>query len=816
MTFEPNPQSAEASKRDILAAHAFIHPGKQIVELRPKGTKRRYSGFYDDPQALACHAAGNSADDPITAVYWTLHKLNDTPIPVSNTLARAGTGRSTGNKHVVAYNVIFLDFDPNKPEAHKDDPSTDAEHAACIEVAHQVNADLRSQGFPEPMILDSGNGCYLIYATDLPTDLKLLVKAFTEAISAKYSNELVNVDRSVWGQARISRVPGTMNRKGTASEERPYRWCRILSLPTTRELVTAEMLSSIAPTVTDETASQEPLTDIEAAAHQEEQWLKARGAKYIREETLEPEGRVIRFRFASCPFRPGQDDGRAYLQVHETRGISAGCFHGKCMHKRLTDLRRALGGWTDDDTIESADGLPARVSDPHRLARCHVDRFGHSGQPTIIYRGEDLLVWENSLYRPTTDKEISPYICETIKREFDDRARKLQAKGNKGVPAKVTTGHVRDTLAALKSLAKLGTDKHSPCWLSPSPHDPADMIPFRNGLLHLPSFLDGEEDYFFPPSPAYFNRHVLDFEYDPAATAARWPAFLAELWDDEDCHKLLEEWGGYCLTRDTHLQKMMLLLGKTRGGKGTICTVLSKMVGDNVASPSLSSITSQFGLEPLLGKQLVILPDSRSCSAQKLEAVCERLKGITGEDTFTIDVKHKTMVTRKLQVKIVIQSNDALAIPDSSAALATRQLFLRFDRSFLGKEDRRLKDHLLAEMPGIANRFLAALQRLYENDGVFTEPESSRQLAEQISFDAIPLKRFLLDCCTVSPEHKVLAEDLRFAYLGWADEYGIEPLPKNQFGRELLATASTVTRTQDTKKNAKGIRPYWYHGIAAK
>jgi putative DNA primase/helicase len=54
----------------------------------------------------------------------------------------------------------------------------------------------------------------------------------------------------------------------------------------------------------------------------------------------------------------------------------------------------------------------------------------------------------------------------------------------------------------------------------------------------------------------------------------------------------------------------MLMVGPTRGGKGTIARILRDLIGrQTVAGPTLSALGEEFGLAPLLGKSLAIISD---------------------------------------------------------------------------------------------------------------------------------------------------------------------------------------------------------------
>ena len=61
----------------------------------------------------------------------------------------------------------------------------------------------------------------------------------------------------------------------------------------------------------------------------------------------------------------------------------------------------------------------------------------------------------------------------------------------------------------------------------------------------------------------------------------------------------LHEIAGYGLTADTSQQKIFLIVGPKRGGKGTIVWVLRQLLGpENVVAPTLKSMTGEFGRWP--------------------------------------------------------------------------------------------------------------------------------------------------------------------------------------------------------------------------
>src|SRR5262249_8325706 len=144
---------------------------------------------------------------------------------------------------------------------------------------------------------------------------------------------------------------------------------------------------------------------------------------------------------------------------------------------------------------------------------------------------------------------------------------------------------VSNILDALRAASYLGGTITPPAWLDQVPDLAADeIIACSNGLLHLPTLT------LLRHSPLFFSRNAVDFAFEPDASEPRqWLAFLDQLWPDGDeAIQTLQELFGYCLTSDTRQQKVFMVVGPPRSGKGTVARVLTRLVGvDNTVAPTL-------------------------------------------------------------------------------------------------------------------------------------------------------------------------------------------------------------------------------------
>jgi putative DNA primase/helicase len=487
----------------------------------------------------------------------------------------------------------------------------------------------------------------------------------------------------------------------------------------------------------------------------------------------------------------------------------------------LAEARKA------DPPPSAAGPPPGQVNeaddDPHRLARLYHDGQRVNEESALYYWREEYHRWDRAAYRVVHGKEIRSELTGRIKREFDRlnlrdlaeyQRRREAAEGdgegggrNQGPPEarKVTTKLLGDALQALNHLALLPGSAESPAWLGgDEPFPAAEVLACRNGLVHLPSLVEGRDPYMVPPTPRFFSPNALD--YDFAAEAPRpdaWLEFLGKLWpDDEQARTALQEWFGYSLLPDTSQQKILFVVGPKRSGKGTIARVLRQLVGiDNTTSPTLAGLATNFGLWPLLGKSLAIISDARLSGRTDTAVVVERLLSISGEDAQTIDRKHMTPVTAKLPVRFVMMTNELPRLIDPSGALVGRLVVLPMVRTWYGKEDTRLTDKLLAELPGILLWAIAGWQRLRDR-GHFEPPESGRKLVRDMEDLASPVGVFLRECCEVGPGFTAPVQDVWTRWACWCEAQGNEKGrgTRQTLGRDLRAVLPGL----DTRQAREG------------
>jgi P4 family phage/plasmid primase-like protien len=444
---------------------------------------------------------------------------------------------------------------------------------------------------------------------------------------------------------------------------------------------------------------------------------------------------------------------------------------------------------------------------PLNLARAYRD----ARRPHLRHHQQEFLDWDGAAYVNVSD--------ETVRAElwmFLETCRvKTEKDGPKTyVPTSASVSATADALKAVTHLPPPEPGGSAIRWLDGrSGPNPLDLLPTRSGLLHLPS---GE---LLPATPDLFTRNALDFAHDPnASKPVRWLNFLREVWpdhDEADCIVALQQFMGYLLTPDTRLQKALMLDGPRRSGKGTIGRVMRRLVGEaNTTAPSMNSLGgTNFGLEPLLAKQLAIISDMRLSNKTDEAALAENLLRITGEDPVSVNRKNKLALEMTLGVRFVVMTNEVPKFADRSGALVGRFIVLPMRQSFYGREDSELTDRLMAELPGILNWAVEGWRCVRANARI-TQPESGHDVAEQMVDLASPFPAFVSECCKLGPGEHVPKADLIQAFRIWfRDSTGQEyRSPPSVFARDLYSATDKAVRS--AKPRGEGGRAPHFSGIS--
>jgi putative DNA primase/helicase len=470
--------------------------------------------------------------------------------------------------------------------------------------------------------------------------------------------------------------------------------------------------------------------------------------------------------------------------------------------EEIARLAEEMRGNKNDRRQHSGNAGPLTLppsSEPMAVARLFVElHCTHEQVLTIRCWGGNWWAW-----RGTHWTEVDERTVRSLLYHFTENAIYLNNK-DEPTPWAPTRKRIGDLLEALAAIGILPQDFSQPCWLDGRVS--GQIVAVKNGLLDIDS------RQLYPHTPQYFSTVSVPFAYEPAApTPQRFLDFLDELWPQEPAAiDALAEWFGYVVSGRTNLQKMLLMVGPTRGGKGVIARILTTLIGKaNVCGPTLSSFAGEFGLAPLLGKSLAVISDVRF-GGKHGNVVVERLLSISGEDTLSVNRKFREQTNTKMPTRMHLISNEMPRLTDASGAIIGRFIVLILTRSWLNREDHELEQRICEQMPGILNLALKGLARLNHNDGRFTRVPSAEEAIAAMRDLASPVAAFVRERCKLSSQSQIAVEEVYAAYKTWADDAEYPKASKHVFGRDLRAAFPSVhkSRVGDKKR-----REHVYVGI---
>jgi len=144
---------------------------------------------------------------------------------VMNSIRPNFTDGSVCDEDIEFRDLLLIDLDRAKDTKK---PATDQEIDAAFEVAEKICDLLKERGVDSPSKVMSGNGVHLYFVMDsLQNDQlsKEEIQRLLRLLGRQFDTPEIKVDCAVFNASRITKIPGTLMRKGEeiASEGRIFR-----------------------------------------------------------------------------------------------------------------------------------------------------------------------------------------------------------------------------------------------------------------------------------------------------------------------------------------------------------------------------------------------------------------------------------------------------------------------------------------------------------------------------------------------------------------------------------------------------------------
>lgn len=299
----------------------------------------------------------------------------------------------------------------------------------------------------------------------------------------------------------------------------------------------------------------------------------------------------------------------------------------------------------------------------------------------------------------------------------------------------------------------------------------------------------------------------FDYPYHHSAKCELWLKTISDIFEgDKNKVDLLQEFFGYCLTRDVRKEKALLLLGESRSGKSTILETLGAVLGaDNTSYVSMNDISNP-QYTPLLMNKLANIDTDVSAKAENFE---REFKTIVSGEPMTCNQKFVETFRFRPYCKLAMGANVFPSIKDHSSAFYNRLILLPCDRVFdIKEQDILLKDKLVTELSGIFNWSVEGLRRLNERGG-FAQNEFMDEAVEELRIESNPTELFFKEFIEIEIAEGIFIDrtELYEKYKSWSAQNNHGFLSSTRFNKAVFTRYSRYT--DKNLQNYKTGRRIW-------
>jgi len=298
----------------------------------------------------------------------------------------------------------------------------------------------------------------------------------------------------------------------------------------------------------------------------------------------------------------------------------------------------------------------------------------------------------------------------------------------------------------------------------------------------------------FPHDPADRITRMTAVNWDPQAVRDRWDVHLETVLPSPSVRAYFQASAGYGLSGEITEQCIFLLQGKGGDGKSTTMDVIRQTMGSYGAAASVETFiagTQRGGgeatpdLARLSGDTRLVSTGEPRIGAALDEA---RIKQITGGQPIAVRELHKGIFEYLPRFKVFFECNRKPRISGDDDGIWRRMIVIQFPNQFKDKADKRFKEKLLEQGPGVLAWMIEGMIAWLEA-GKLEQPEEVKEAVDDYRRAANPFGEwFATSVDTSGPSDRCGAKDLYDSYKRWCEENSVgdrEIMSSTAFGRAL-------------------------------
>jgi putative DNA primase/helicase len=625
----------------------------------------------------------------------------------------------------------------------------------------------------------TGGGLHVYWLLDQPFDLQdggsLKAKALLRALATA-----LGADMKAAEPARILRLPGTLNHKYT-----PPRRVTIERF-SDRRYSLDELVALLPEIVCDEPAPSG--ATVESHLSQESRIRRAHEWLAHQPAAIQGQHGDDRTYQVCCAAAVGHD-----LSEDDTYSVlqdwNAGCIPPWSEHNLRTKIRNAIRYATGRRGEKLVEFPRTEAGDAECFASINAEhvRFDHRRARFLIFSGHR--------WMPDPDGAVHRLGLDAMRVR---QQRALDLTDGRERTAHATWAHKGESRSRIDNMLTLAT-KIKPI---SDPGDNWDQDPWLlgapNGVINL---RDGSLRAGRPDDRITMAVRV---PYTTNAGCQLWEKTVSEIFGgNKELIAYFQRACGYSITGDCREECLFFNWGDGRNGKGTLMNTLAYVLGDYADDLPFSALESDHrssipnDIAKLVGKRYVTASESGE-STRLNEA---RVKALTGRDLITARFMRAEFFTFLPVAKFWLAANHKPIVRDDSQGFWSRIHLLPYTQSFANREDKRLKDKLRDEAPGILAWAVRGC-RAWQSEGLIP-PALVREATDEYRRESEPLTPFFDECCVIRDGARVQGSVLYRSYVRWSEEYYVKGrLTQTAFGKEV--------RKQFEVEKKKNV---WYMGI---
>lgn len=320
-------------REQIYKWWSVFHEEGEITEIRSFGGKSNFSGYYKDVENAIRDIEYLEAKQDLQ-VYFIINAIKDDCYGRVQRERLVPNAKTTSDSEIVGRKWLMIDLDPKRTAGIS---SSNEELEFARRKAHDVFRFLRDNGFNDPVVCMSGNGYHLMYPCRIAAsdETDKLVERFINALAMLFTDEKVDVDKQCKNKARLSKVYGTVAKKGSNSPERPWRTSRIIKVPDEIKPNDIEYIKKIADLYPEDRPKPSSDNNWGQEKFDVESFLNKHGIAYKKESY----GDGVKYVLDHCVFNEQHKGKDACVFQRNGGGLAYVCLHNSCSHYTWKDFR---------------------------------------------------------------------------------------------------------------------------------------------------------------------------------------------------------------------------------------------------------------------------------------------------------------------------------------------------------------------------------------------------------------------------------------------------------------------------------------------